>query len=597
MSAELSSIHRVDLEDVSLLSVYSSENLREVARNKPDRELWTEDGYRWILFDEKRTGLTMVGLEDLSTKVTLCSPLANPNKRTAAYKAWGGARQSRAPGKPWIIYQEMGEKGVDPDQKVEELFSTYGHTSPAGMADMMRDADGVPFHYCLVEFYDQSLNDGQEKSTRYQPKFGEVVLLDLKHFLPVDRIKPRDLFELESGYQELGELSQQLFNKHKTRLSLAFTEHFKPKTIRQRNSLESRVLDCARYFLLLGQRTAMSNNNSAREWSRTIADLKASPIKFYQRMGDHMIRFFSPTKEEEELLGFKAEAPSLIRHTESATTTNENIGSLRVFLESIGILEQVPVDIAQKGVQEQTVELLGRRYTEGDKMVAQYVKSIWPGMDRKALLDWVYNQSDLVKGQISEIICNGHHCNNEMTLLAATRGITLVYECDLGVLRDFNRHRAWGRFLTLPFLFGEKVSFETVRQILAKGFILPSYLADIPEFSKHRAEFEQDMSNLFSMVKKFIMSVYKECGDVLDGDYSFAVNLLPMSLKTELWMHGDPKQVLYFHDRRRRPGGHVNYIQLAAEAGRLVRESDPYLSGMVFPQPQPFSRDEFFNRG
>src|SRR3989344_8056839 len=101
MSAELSSIHRVDLEDVSLLSVYSSENLREVARNKPDRELWTEDGYRWILFDEKRTGLTMVGLEDLSTKVTLCSPLANPNKRTAAYKAWGGARQSRAPGKPW----------------------------------------------------------------------------------------------------------------------------------------------------------------------------------------------------------------------------------------------------------------------------------------------------------------------------------------------------------------------------------------------------------------------------------------------------------------------------------------------------------------
>ncbi|MDO8452422.1 MAG: hypothetical protein Q7S79_01575 [bacterium] len=576
---------------------FKETSFKEFHRLRPKREIYTEDGYRWAIFEEEKTGLTLVGLEDLETHITFWTPLANPNKRTAAYKAWGGARQSRAPGTPPEIYMEMGEKGVDPDKKVEQTFIGYGHKSVGDMARMMRDADGVPIHYPFAEFNDEYTNAGQEKSSRYIRKFRSMVLFEIKHFLQKDKISKEDLGEIEGRYQAIGKLSQELAQKHKSSLAKAFSEHFEPKNSRERDSLGSRVLDCTRFFTLLGQRTAMSNDNSAREWSRTISDLRASPIRFYQRMGEHLQRFFTPTRDEEDLLGFKAEAPSLIRHTEPTTTTNDNIKALHSYLEvETDLKDVVEIDYSEKVEAEgQGVELLDRKYTEGDKMVAQYVMTIWPGMKRQQVLDWVHSRPDEIKSKISSIIMNGHHCNNELSLLAITRGITLVHDCSIGEARDDNRHRGFGRFIPLPILFGEKLNLDTVAQILAKGFVLPAYLTHMPELRDIKTEFESDLKTLYEEIYGFIKFMHQTHDGVLE-DYSFVLNLLPMAHKTELWMHGDPKQVFYMPDRRRRPGGHVNYILLAQEANKLVRESDPYLSGMKFPAPNPFSRDEFFNR-
>jgi hypothetical protein len=62
-------------------------------------------------------------------------------------------------------------------------------------------------------------------------------------------------------------------------------------------------------------------------------------------------------------------------------------------------------------------------------------------------------------------------------------------------------------------------------------------------------------------------------------------------------MHGDPKQALYLTMQRSRPGGHINYRQIAYEANQLLAAYDPYLCALqLHNRPDPASRDEFFDR-
>lgn len=570
------------------------EYLHEFGDLAPNKEWITPDGYRWFIFTPKQTGITLLCLEDCTTGIVLSSPLARPESRVAAHKAWGGARQSRAPGAPWDIYAEMVQKDIDPSKRAEQMFAGYGHKSVGDMADMMRDAHLVPLHYCLAEFNHMFVNAGQEKSTRYQIIFGDKPLFELKHFLPKE-VEKGAVEELEEEYQALGRLSLGYFTKYSQDLVSPFTDHFRPRTAKQRDSLNSRVLDCARFFVLMGQRTAMSNKNSARDWSRWIAELKSSHMPLYKRIGDQMVKFFAPTEAEEGFLGAKAEAPSLIRHTEENDTTNRNLAELKRFVESeTQLLSEVGMEEG-RGEMDHDVFLLSRDFTEGEKLVCQYLLTIWPGLKREELLGWVKTRPDDLKRQISSIVFRDHHCNNELGNLAATRGISLVFRAAIGEHRDNNRHRAWGRFLPLPLVFGVPVDFKTAKQILNKGYHLPLYLSKMPEFSSVGKQFSSDLANYYGHANAFLEKLHQKFGDTID--YSVVINLLPLAHSEEMWMHGDIKGASYFPDRRRRPGGHVNYIDLAARANELIANSDPYLSGLRFhASPQPFSREEFFDR-
>src|SRR5215467_4964843 len=159
--------------------------------------------YRWFTYAADVTGLRLICLEDLATGAIATTSTANPQKRTAAHKAWAGARQSRAPGMPWEILHEMGEKGVNPDQKLEEMFHGYGHASVGDMARLAVDMGKVPMHLCLALFQEGSLNSGQEKSTRYQSAFGKAILHPIRHYVP-ESLPEEGLEALEKEYQAFG---------------------------------------------------------------------------------------------------------------------------------------------------------------------------------------------------------------------------------------------------------------------------------------------------------------------------------------------------------------------------------------------------------
>jgi hypothetical protein len=138
----------------------------------------------WFTYSAEQTGLRMVCLKNLDTGAIVATTTANPDKRTASVRAWASARQSRASGHPWEIMHEMGEKGIDSDQKLEEMFRNYGHASVGDLARITVDFSSIPMHLCFALFSLGSINSGQEKSTRYQPKFNKAQFHPLKNYLP-----------------------------------------------------------------------------------------------------------------------------------------------------------------------------------------------------------------------------------------------------------------------------------------------------------------------------------------------------------------------------------------------------------------------------
>jgi len=571
------------------------QSVTEPEREPPEITLETEDGYEWVVFSKEQTGLRLVGLYDSETGVVVTSSFANPEKRTAAHKAWAGARHSRAPGMPWEIMREMGEKGVDPDQKLDETFRGYGHASVGDMASLELDIVKCPMHLCMTLFNETAINSGQEKSTRYQRKFGKAILHSINNYLPQELPK-EEVEGLEKEYQEFGDLSLQLFAKHQEKIDSAFRSYFKPQDKAEDSSLRSRTLDCVRYFLLLGQGSGLSLETSARDWARIIGELKASPLHFYGRVANQIERFLTPSKEEEELLKFKAEAPSLIKYTQPSETTNKNLGILKdYFVEKTDLEQNVITRRDFRGSVEQVTELIPDKYTEGERMVAQYALTLWPGMDKNQLLDWVHSQSITTKKEISLILFNDHNNYRELPQLARTSRISLMNQTFLGEVRDWNRHRAWGRFINLPLVNGSPVDADKISQILASGYGLPLYLTEIPEFSDVKSEFEVDLATYYQKLYGFVGKIDDRYGS--DFDYSFAINLLPLAHQVDLWMHGDPKQALYMTHQRSKPGGHINYRAISFSANQLIADSDPYLEGMRLPKrPDPSNRDEFFNR-
>ena len=559
----------------------------------PEIELKTKDGYKWFVYSEKDTGLRLVCLEDTKTGAVVTTPLADPQKRIAAHKAWAGARHSRAPGTPWEIMHEMGKRGVDPDKKLEMMFKNYGHASVGDMASIQIDLVNIPMHLAYSLFNLSAINSGQEKSSRYQKKFGECVLHKIDNY-NIKKLCPVRHKNLSDEYESFGQLSLELFSKHKEKITDAFVKHYKPKDKGQEKSLESRVLDCVRFFLLLGQDTGLSYETSARDWVRIIANLKASPVIYYQNIAKQIERLLTPSAIEEKKLGYKAEAPSLVEFTQALLTTNENLARLKKFIiENTNLLTKVDVNTKFKGARKQKVELIPSNYSTGDKMLIQYLLTIWPGLNKKKLFTWVRLQKSSLKGNISKIIFKNHSHHGELSDLAATSGVSLVIDGFIGELRDFNRHRAWGRFGALPLVHGLKITKETMMQIINKGFGLPLYLTEVKRFDGLKREFEKDLKVYYKKLFAFIEKV-DESGV---ADYSFMINLLPLAHACELFMHGGPKQAFYFTHLRTRYGGHINYRDLAFQANQLITNSDSLLEGMrLTKKPNPRSRKEFFER-
>ena len=563
----------------------------------PSQEFLTEDGYRWLLFSEGQTGLPLIALEDLDTGVIVSTTISHPDKRVSSLRAWSGARHSRAPGYSWDIMNEMAGKGVDSDERIRETVLGYGHASPGDMAWLGVHIENVPMHFCMSVFNNLSLNGGQEKSTRYQKKFGQSPVGPLKNYLSQDILDRPEGPTLESKYHQIANMATSFFAKHRGEIEKAYRQHFAPETKGHESALTARTLDTARVFLLLGQESSQFVGDSARNLSRLIGELKGSPIPLYGKVAQQLERLFAPSSTEETVLGQKAEAPALIRHTQAFLIVNENIQELRRYiLERPDFQREAGVYSIFRGVVAQNVEYLPRVFTEAEKMTAQYLLTIWPGLGHTEILAWVSSCSREVKNQVAEIIFKSHDDKHELPGFARTSAMTAIVNGSLAEVRDLNRQRSLGRFIELPLVFGLPMTAETFEQILAKGYVLPLYLTDVTEFVGLRRAVVEDLNNYYQVVYNLLDWTKANFGNSID--YSFMVNLLPLSHQISVWLHFDPKSSVYVPKLRYKPGGQINYRDAAWEISNHIANSDPYLLPLkIDKRPDPGSREEFFDRG
>lgn len=566
-----------------------------VDRLKPDKEFLDPGGFYWFKYSQEQTGIAVVNVEDPQTNVVLSTVLANPDIRSASLKAWSSARHSRASGTVLDILLEIKDKNVDSDKKVSDFFNNYGHASVAELASGMTvHFQGVPMTFPMGLFNIEETYAAQEKSTRYQQEFRKSILSPLKHYL--SGLPEEKMNAITTEYTALGEMALGFFNTHLNNLEPVLTNTFKPENAEEKKSLDNRNLDIARGFLLFGMGTGNSLMTSAREWSAIIARMKGSHLPFFQRMGNHVEKLLAPTVDVEEALGFKAEAPSLLRHTEASTLVNKNLANLRQFLEKkTDLLDEVGVDINYQGRRRQTVCLLPNKLDLGDRMAAQYLLTLWPGLNHQELYSWLAKQSDETKSKIGALIKSGHDYRLELPNWAGTTGLTMDLNTQLKVTRDLNRHRAWERFINLPLMFGDKWDHFTAKQIVSQGFGVSYHLGGTVGLSYCGGEIEKDFNHYYQKLLRFVDRVYDRVGNSVD--YTFVANLLPLAHMTGMFMHGDPRQANYLTTLRVRNGGDIDYRLPAYGLSLLVSRSSPYFESWALSnRPDPKDRLQFFDR-
>lgn len=556
---------------------------------KPIIEFRTDDGYT---LKKYRRG-PVITLEDLASGLTVSTYITNPRRRSASEQAWAGAMHSRSPHSPWVIADEMLRNKASADERISDTARRTGHASVGDLARVQHDVDDAPIHLMTSWFLEGWGNGGQEKSTRFIKKFYESFLHSIKNYLPTTLPK-RELAKIEKEYQALGTFALSLHHKHYEEVKSAFEEYYKPRED-QRGALVSRSLDCARFFILWGVCSGGTFENSVRDDARIIGNMKAAPVTFYRSAASQVERLFTLTQKEEKRLGVKSTAPGLLRHTEADPTTNENIGFLKEYLQKeTDLLRSIPVRTKFRGEVEQKVDLIPKKYNSVERMVAQYVLSLWPGMDGKRVLHWLHEQNDETKEKIGAIIFTNHDRKHQMPYLGRTTDQGVILQGFVGEDRDLLRQRAWGRFMPIPSEFGLPWTKQTVDQIIAMGYGLPVHL-NIPVQEKIKKGFINDLDECYRRLNKFVDSMYKEYGNTIS--YEFVINLLPLAHHVDLWMHGYPNQLPYVRDLRERGGGHNNYRFSIREFADLFADSNPFLRSVASrDRVNLLDRQDFFDR-
>jgi hypothetical protein len=430
---------------------------------------------------------------------------------------------------------------------------------------------------------------GQQRSTRYQD-FGNSKPLGLDS-LGVDS-SSEDYAKIN---QSLLDLQQYSLDKYKYWQDKLTTEYIKVYNIDKNNKSETgaliaRVFDSTRYFLPSGlmNKTSLAYITSAREWARLISVFKASNEYNLVCLAEQLEILFAPEDIEAQQLGYTPEAPDLIRHTQADTITNQNLNILQKYLEEHLKITQVLEFSNTITCHKVKADLLTMSLSVGSKILLQHILTIYPNASIQSIIQFIDNLNIEQKSYISKILFKDFNHHKQMGNLFRVNTHSFVLTCSNSELRDLNRHRAWGRYI--PALNTNKY-----KEILYTGYTLPLYLTKNPALKEIRQEFEQDLQEYYKKLQNFID---------MSSEYEWFpqyiyVQLLPFAHIFTSFFHASPKEISYMTQLRVRPGGHINYRQLAYDIAKLGANSESLLQAMIpehIVKPDACYREEFIDR-
>ena len=545
--------------------------------------------FQFSISDPDKTDLVIVSVTDTRTGYTVRTALPNSGKQTASIMAFAGARFSRSALSAEELFQEIRQAGSNANEKLANIFRNYGHSSVADMAQLFAYIEQIPDHYSTIFFNETSVGGGQQRSTRYQD-FGNSKPLGLDS-LGIDA-NSEDYAKIN---QALLDLQQYSLEKYKYWQEKLTTEYIKVYEIDKDNksetgALTARVFDSTRYFLPSGlmNKTSLAYITSAREWARLISVFKASNEYNLVCLAEQLEILFAPDESVAEKLKYTPEAPDLIRHTEADEITNKNLHILQQYLEEHLKITQVLEFSKTITCHKVKADLLTMSLSVGSKILLQHILTIYPNASIQSIIQFIDNLNIEQKSYISKILFKDFNHHKQMGNLFRVNTHSFVLTCSNSELRDLNRHRAWGRYI--PALNTNKY-----KEILYTGYTLPLYLTKNPALKEIRQEFEQDLQEYYKKLQNFID---------MSSEYEWFpqyiyVQLLPFAHIFTSFFHASPKEISYMTQLRVRPGGHINYRQLAYDIAKLGANSESLLKAMIpehIVKPDACSREEFIDR-
>jgi hypothetical protein len=545
--------------------------------------------FKFSISDKDKTDLVIVSVMDIRTGYTVRTALPNSGKQTASIMAFAGARFSRSALSAEELFQEIRQAGSNANEKLANIFRNYGHSSVADMAQLFAYIEQIPDHYSTIFFNETSVGGGQQRSTRYQD-FGNSQPLGLDD-LGIDKT----VENYDTINQKLLDLQQYSLEKYKYYQANLTTEYTRVYNIDETNksqtgALVARVFDSTRYFLPSGlmNKTSLAYITSAREWARLISVFKASNEYNLVCLAEQLEVLFAPEDSVAQELKYNPEAPDLIRHTEADTITNQNLNILQQYLEEHLKITQ-SLDFANTiTFHKLKADLLDMTLSAGTKILLQNIITLYPNASIQSILDFISTLNQEQQIQISKILFKDFNHHKQMGNLFRVNTHSFVLTCSNSELRDLNRHRAWGRYIPIFNTNNYKASLYT-------GYTLPLYLTENPALKEIRQEFEQDLQQYYTQLQKFVD---------LSSQYEWFpqyiyTQLLPFAHIFTSFFHASPKEISYMTQLRVRPGGHINYRQLAYDIAKLGANSESLLQAMIpehITKPDACSRDEFVDR-
>ncbi len=514
----------------------------------------------------KDLNIATIRSESLWNKFKIHTLLQNCESKQPSINAYLGARYSRSSDSIIDIASEIIKNNTDAGERLEKIFSGYGHKSVGDMADLFLCIENIPIYTAMKLFYMNSVISGQERSTRYQnfqnPEFVKIpkeVCSDNE----VSREYERIILKQMKDYQDLLKPTKEALEK------FFRINNESPQEVA---ALKARTFDVVRYLLPYGLNTSSAYLMSARNWSDTISFLCASDSVVENEISTLLINLLGESKLETR--GYIREADGLIRHTDANSCRKNSTQEILNYLRREISKEQVT------NIPENETEGVKISYSPDcmEALISHYESLINPLGSRNE-----FEFSEMDQEELGEIIFERHDHHNMLGNIGQSGAIKIEGFATLGTLKDMNRHRSLERFIPL---FHDQIDMDQeLDRRTDECFYLCNYL-DINSLSKLKKEYQERLMTTYERIKAW-RNMAKEVlsKEVCD---EFTKYMLPHAHSTRYIFYGSFDDLQYISNLRTRNGGHIAYRKLTYEWLRNLSYMDgiwrPLLKKIIEPR-------------
>lgn len=496
-------------------------------------------------------------VSDSATGITVGTLLSNNRPSLIGMSL---ARYSRSASTMKDLVEDL--VSADTGAKLENIAINYGHASVAGMAHTNIFVEDASILDELVFFYRNYLVDGQGRSARYQD-YSKAKYLAVPSTQGSDKVRA-------------------LYKRIITKSLQDYTETLAPTKEYLRGmfgdvperALDSRTLDCIKYFLPLGLKTSYGGVISARELSnRYVSYLLGTNDPVGKRIGQLILDLMTKSRD-----GYTPEVANLLRHSEARLRTTP------LLVEYVANnLQSVSTTSSSFKLMAPEENLVAYESNCDEALLSNITALINP-----LLLDSVNGTDDLYQA-LGSILFSHHTHHNEMGNEAQSGSISVKGMADVGSIKDLLRHRSLRRFV--PLLHEECSVIKELDRAESSCFYLPPYIE-----GKLLRDYSTRLVSTYELIKEWYSLALADMS--IDVVNYYTKRMLPHAHATQYVLSGSISDWSYVTQLRVRNGGHIQYRMIAYEIAQALTKLSPLFGALAAKLPEPLidSREQFVDR-